>query len=45
MPIQLTPRERQVVRLLSLGCTVREAAKVLKLAAEHGRQPQGQGHE
>ncbi len=32
MPIQLTPRERQVVRLLSLGCTVREAAKVLKLA-------------
>ena len=32
MPIQLTPRERQVVRLLSLGCTVREAALVLKLA-------------
>jgi len=33
MAIQLTPREREVVRLLSLGCTVREAASVLRLAA------------
>jgi len=32
MSVRLTPRERQVVRLLSLGCTVREAASVLKLA-------------
>ena len=29
---QLTDREREVVRLVSLGCTVEEAAKVLKLA-------------
>lgn len=33
MTIRLTPREREVVRLLSLGCTVREAASVLKLAS------------
>jgi len=32
MAIRLTPRETQVVRLLSLGCTVREAAAILKLA-------------
>ena len=32
MSPDLTPRERQVVRLLSLGCTVREAAAVLRLA-------------
>jgi DNA-binding CsgD family transcriptional regulator len=32
MSPDLTPRERQVVRLLSLGCTVREAALILKLA-------------
>lgn len=32
MAIRLTPRETQVVRLLSLGCTVKEAAAVLKLA-------------
>ncbi len=32
MPTALTPREREVVRLLSLGCTVREAALILKLA-------------
>jgi DNA-binding CsgD family transcriptional regulator len=30
--MHLTPRETQVVRLLSLGCTVKEAAKILKLA-------------
>ncbi len=28
----LTERETQVVRLVSLGCTVSEAAKILKLA-------------
>ena len=28
----LTKRHRQVVRLLSLGCTVNEAAAILKLA-------------
>ena len=32
MPIQLTKREEQVVRLVSLGCTVPEAAAVLRLA-------------
>jgi DNA-binding NarL/FixJ family response regulator len=32
MSIALTPRETQVVRLLSLGCTVKEAAAVLRLA-------------
>jgi DNA-binding NarL/FixJ family response regulator len=29
----LTKRHRQVVRLLSLGCTVNEAAAILKLAS------------
>ncbi len=28
----LTEREKEVVRLISLGCTVREAAAILKLA-------------
>ena len=28
----LTPRHKEVVRLLSLGCTVKEAAKVLGLS-------------
>ncbi|WP_297036678.1 LuxR C-terminal-related transcriptional regulator, partial [Thermogutta sp.] len=28
----LTPRERQVIRLISLGCSVKEAAAILKLA-------------
>jgi len=32
MAINLTPRQRDVVRLLSLGCTVREAALILGLA-------------
>ena len=32
MPVNLSPREKQVVRLLSLGCTVIEAAAILKLA-------------
>lgn len=32
MATQLTPRETQVVRLLSLGCSVKEAAAALKLA-------------
>jgi len=32
MAIHLTPRETQIVRLLSLGCTVKEAAAILKLA-------------
>ncbi len=32
MSIKLTPRETEVVRLTSLGCTVEEAAKILKLA-------------
>lgn len=32
MAVQLTERQREVVRLLSLGCTVKEAAKVLKLS-------------
>jgi len=32
MPVHLTEREREVVRLVSLGCTVKEAAAVLKLA-------------
>jgi len=29
----LTAREKQVVRLISLGCSVKEAAAILKLAA------------
>jgi DNA-binding CsgD family transcriptional regulator len=32
MPIQLTKREAEVVRLVSLGCTVPEAAAILRLA-------------
>ncbi len=32
MSTQLTNREKEVVRLLSLGCSVREAAKILKLS-------------
>jgi len=28
----ITDRQKQVVRLLSLGCTVKEAAKILKLS-------------
>ncbi len=32
MAVQLTKREIEVVRLVSLGCTVAEAAAVLKLA-------------
>lgn len=32
MAKNLTPRQKQVVRLLSLGCTVREAARILKLS-------------
>lgn len=32
MSVHLTPRETQVVRLLSLGCTVKEAAAALKLS-------------
>jgi len=32
MRIELTQRHRQVVRLLSLGCTVKEAAKILKIS-------------
>ena len=31
MAIYLTPREKQIVRLLSLGCTVIEVAKILKV--------------
>ena len=29
---ELTPREQEVVRLASLGCTVHEAGAILKLA-------------
>ncbi len=32
MSVYLTEREREVVRLVSLGCTVKEAAKILKVA-------------
>jgi len=32
MSPQLTQRETEVVRLVSLGCTVKEAAAILKLA-------------
>jgi len=32
MTVNLTEREQEVVRLISLGCTVKEAARVLKLA-------------
>ena len=32
MASELTPREKEVVRLASLGCTVHEAASILKLA-------------
>ena len=32
MASELTPREKEVARLASLGCTVGEAAKILKLA-------------
>ena len=32
MSAKLTERETQVVRLVSLGCTVKEAAAILKLS-------------
>ena len=32
MASALTPREKEIVRLASLGCTVQETAKILKLA-------------
>ncbi|NLS95026.1 MAG: hypothetical protein GXX96_22950 [Planctomycetaceae bacterium] len=32
MASELAPREKEVVRLSSLGCTVHESAKILKLA-------------
>lgn len=32
MASDLTPREKEVVRLFSLGCTVHETASILKLA-------------
>ena len=32
MASALTPREKEVVRPASLGCTVHESAKILKLA-------------
>ena len=32
MASTFTPREKEVVRLISLGCTVAEAGKVLKIA-------------
>ena len=32
MATALTPREKEVVRLMSLGCTVIETAKILKVA-------------
>jgi len=32
MSAQLTQRETEVVRLVSLGCSVKEAAAILKLA-------------
>jgi DNA-binding NarL/FixJ family response regulator len=32
MRVSLTKRHREIVRLLSLGCTVNEVAKVLKLS-------------
>ena len=32
MSVYLTEREREVVRLISLGCSVKEAAKILKVA-------------
>ena len=32
MPHDLTPRETQVVRLISLGCSTREAAKIMGVA-------------
>jgi DNA-binding NarL/FixJ family response regulator len=32
MAVHLSERQTEVVRLLSLGCTVKEAAKVLKLS-------------
>jgi len=32
MSVELTPRQREVVRLVSLGCTVEEIALVLNLS-------------
>jgi DNA-binding NarL/FixJ family response regulator len=32
MEPQLTPRHKEVIRLLSLGCTVKEAARILKIS-------------
>ena len=32
MRVELTKRHKEVVRLLSLGCTVKEAAKILKIS-------------
>lgn len=32
MKVHLSPRQREVVRLVSLGCTTGEIAKILKIA-------------
>lgn len=32
MPHDLTPRQTEVVRLISLGCSTAEAARILKVA-------------
>lgn len=32
MAIDLTPRQREVVRLLSLGCSIYEVAKILDIS-------------
>ncbi len=32
MRVELTPRHKQVIRLLSVGCTVKETAKILKIS-------------
>ncbi len=32
MRVELTQRHKQVVRLLSLGCTVKEAARILNIS-------------
>ena len=41
---KLTPREKEIVRLASLGCTRIEIGKILKIAPPNGRPPQGAGH-
>ena len=41
MKPRLTPRHREVIRLISLGCTGEEIAAILDIAPATRRQPSG----